>query len=486
MSFFSMPRDGSENFGIPRGRRRPIAGAGVSIGCRVSGEHASGESQAAVTDPRLPRGGQRTLAEIAEGLGREQLVEVLVAAADRHEDVERSVRLVVARASGDLREIRAQVDRGLRTRRFLGYRESMEWARAARPVVAELEAAARESPSAELVELLQRAIGHVVKTMLRADDSSGMIGDVASDLLDAHAVACDAGVADPVKLARWMVRFRFKEQDFFEPDPVRYRGALGERGVAAYRRAVAEQETGADAFAARYARERLAVLDGKVDRLVELLGGDLTAPYQFRAVAGAMVELGRDDLALVWIARGVAQTSGWQLAHLYELACEIHARRGEPLEVLRNRRAHHQRLPSASTYARVRDAAEEVDAWPVERAAARAVLGERDRRGLVEAVLGDGDDQLAWETAMTMPTDEVGRDLWLRLAEVRAGAHPAEALTVYERLVDETLHTADRRAYAAAVRMLKSARSVAEAAGTSEAFAANVARLREVHPAGRR
>ena len=223
------------------------------------------------------------------------------------------------------------------------------------------------------------------------------------------------------------------------------------------------------------------MLDGKVDRLVELLGGDLTAPYQFRAVAGAMVELGRDDLALVWIARGVAQTSGWQLAHLYELACEIHARRGEPLEVLRNRRAHHQRLPSASTYARVRDAAEEVDAWPVERAAARAVLGERDRRGLVEAVLGDGDDQLAWETAMTMPTDEVGRDLWLRLAEVRAGAHPAEALTVYERLVDETLHTADRRAYAAAVRMLKSARSVAEAAGTSEAFAANVARLREVH-----
>lgn len=72
-----------------------------------------------------------------------------------------------------------------------------------------------------------------------------------------------------MKLAAWMVRFRFEDQDFFEPDPVRYGKALGERGVAAYRNAVAEY--GSDSFAARYARERLAVLDGDVDRIVELV-----------------------------------------------------------------------------------------------------------------------------------------------------------------------------------------------------------------------
>jgi hypothetical protein len=45
-----------------------------------------------------------------------------------------------------------------------------------RSIVTELDAAVRTSPSMELVELLQRAIGHVVKVILHADDSSGLIG----------------------------------------------------------------------------------------------------------------------------------------------------------------------------------------------------------------------------------------------------------------------------------------------------------------------
>lgn len=376
--------------------------------------------------------------------------------------------------------MRAEVDRGLRTRRFLAYHESAEWARSARPLVGELEAAARESPSAELVELLQRAVAHVVKTIMRADDSSGLIGDLARDLLEAHAVACDAAVADPLKLAAWMFRFRFKDQDFFEADPVRYRAALGELGVAAYRKAIAGYG-GADSFAARHARERLAVLDRDVERIVELVGGDLTGAHQFQRVADAMVEVGRDDLALAWARRGVDETAGWQVAGLYDLACEIHARRGEPLEVLRLRRAHHERAPSSTTYGRLRQAAEAVDAWPLERDAARAVLRDRDRRGLVEVLLRDGDDQLAWVAATTFARDEVGSDLWLRLAESRQAISPAEALAVFERLVDEALVTADRRSYAAAVRILKKARSAAEAAGMADAFAANVARLRELH-----
>lgn len=135
--------------------------------------------------------------ELAGSLGRAELLEIVVAAADRNADVERAVRLVASRASGSRDVLRAEVDRGLRSRRFLGYRERLEWAHPARPVVAELEAAARESPSAELVELLQRAVGHVARTIMHADDSSGLIGDVARDLLEAHAVAADAGARIP-------------------------------------------------------------------------------------------------------------------------------------------------------------------------------------------------------------------------------------------------------------------------------------------------
>jgi hypothetical protein len=390
---------------------------------------------------------------------------------------------VAARSSGDLAELRAEVDRGLRTRRFLGYRESIEWARAAQPIVAELAAAVRTCPSAGLVELLQRAVGHVVKMMHHADDSGGLIGDLARELLDLHALACEAGVADPVELAAWMIRFRFVDQDFLEVDPVRYAAALGDQGMAAYRAEVAAASEDVDSFAVRYARERLAVLDGDGEAIVELAGGDLSNGYQFFRVAEAMAELGRHEEVLAWTARGIAETDGWQTGPLYDLACETHARRGEPLEVLRLRRAQHERTPSLSTYNALRAAAETANACENERPAARAALRSRDQRGLVEALLRDGDSQLAWDTAVAAPPAELHADLWLRLAESRETDDPADALAVYEQVVDEMLEETDRRAYTRAVRILKRARSAAQAAGQLDSFVTDhVARLREQHP----
>lgn len=60
------------------------------------------------------------LDQIVEQLAAAELREVVMWAADWHEDVEQRVRLVAARSSGDLGALRAEVDRGLRTRRFLG------------------------------------------------------------------------------------------------------------------------------------------------------------------------------------------------------------------------------------------------------------------------------------------------------------------------------------------------------------------------------
>ena len=67
--------------------------------------------------------------------------------------------------------------------------------------------------------------------ILRADDSNGEIGGLVAELLEFHGLSCDAGVADPVELARWMVRFTVDDQDFFVLDPKRYSGALGETGL---------------------------------------------------------------------------------------------------------------------------------------------------------------------------------------------------------------------------------------------------------------
>ncbi len=103
------------------------------------------------------------------------------------------MRLAAAGASERLAVLAAEVDSGLRTRRHLGYWESSEWAAEAQPVVAALAQAVSAGPSRELVELLQRAVGHVVKVILRADDSNGMIGGLAHDLLDLHAQLVSPG-----------------------------------------------------------------------------------------------------------------------------------------------------------------------------------------------------------------------------------------------------------------------------------------------------
>jgi hypothetical protein len=430
----------------------------------------------AAEEPRLR--GEEPLDRLVDSLTREQLVEVVVDAAEWHDDVARAIRLAAARNDFGLAVLRREIDGALRTRRFLDYTESMEWAQAGRPVVRELELAVRNAPSRELVELLQRAVGHVVKVIQRADDSSGLIGDLARELLDLHGRCCDAGVADPVKLAAWMIRFRFADQDFFDVDPVRYAAALGEEGMAAYRSAL-DQMDDAGAFGMHYVRERLAVLDEDIDAIVRLHGGELTNPFQFVHVAEAMAELGRDDLVLDWASRGIAETSGWQIYRLYDLSCETHARLGQSLEVLRLRRSHHERMPSSSTYAALRAAAEAVDAWQVERPAARAALQKSDIRGFVDALLVDGDRDLAWDVATAAAPDELDAKHWLRLAESREAEHPGDALAVYQAVAGEILQTADRRAYQHGVRILKKAAKAAHAADRVEDFSRQVDRLRE-------
>jgi hypothetical protein len=128
-----------------------------------------------------------------------------------------------------------------------------------------------------------------------------------------------------------------------------------------------------------------------------------------------MRELGLEDEALAWAKRGIAQTSGWQVAQLYDLACDV--RRAEPIEVLVLRRAQHERMPSSSTYRALRTAAEAVDAWPLEQDAARVTLQRADARGFVDALLGDEELELAWGAALAAPREALGSDLWLRLAE---------------------------------------------------------------------
>lgn len=420
---------------------------------------------------------------------------VLATAAEGHQDVMRAVRLAAAGETDRIAVLKAAVDDGLRTRRHLDYWGSSSWAKDAAPVVDALAEEVSVAPSAELVVLLQRAAGHLVKVILRADDSNGMIGDLCREVLDLHRQASAAGVADPAKVARWMVKFAFEDQDFFTIDPVAYADALGDEGLAVYRREVAKRSDPTDgpdhrsetlsrlygnfpSFAAKYAAERLAIIDRDVDRLIDLLGGDLSSPHQFQRVAEALVELGQADEALRWARRGIAETSGWQVEKLYDLAADLLTGLGDPVAVVELRRHHHERTPSASTYAKLRTAASTINSWVVEVDRARAVLGEYDRAGQIDALLADGDVDEAWSVAAA-GEQELHGSQWLRLAEARESTAPSDSMAVYLRLADDALLQTDKRAYRDAIRNLKAARRAATAAYRSAEFDEHLAEIRE-------
>src|SRR3954462_15963497 len=109
--------------------------------------------------------------------------------------------------------LRAAIAASPRPRRYLDYWGSSSWASDAAPVVDALAHEAAENPSRELVVLLQRAAEHLVKVLLRADDSNGEIGGLGSGVLDLHRQACAAVVAEPRVLAKWIVKFSFEDQD---------------------------------------------------------------------------------------------------------------------------------------------------------------------------------------------------------------------------------------------------------------------------------
>jgi UDP-N-acetylmuramyl pentapeptide synthase len=96
----------------PRSRRQAIARA----------LDWSGRNRVAVTVERMATLGadeEKSIEEAVDRLDEQVVRRLLVSAAEWHEDVARSVRLAGAGAEERIAVLKAMVDNGLRTRRFL-------------------------------------------------------------------------------------------------------------------------------------------------------------------------------------------------------------------------------------------------------------------------------------------------------------------------------------------------------------------------------
>src|SRR4051812_29095684 len=85
--------------------------------------------------------------------------------------------------------------------------------------VAILERAAETEDPALVFTVTQKAIAYALKAIMRADDSSGIIGDACRALLDLHPEVAARAKPSVAKLVDWMIKFQFhSECDYFTLD----------------------------------------------------------------------------------------------------------------------------------------------------------------------------------------------------------------------------------------------------------------------------
>lgn len=368
----------------------------------------------------------------------------------------------------------------IRTRTDLSrWSASNEHGRQMLEAAAILAGATETEDAAVVFAVTQQAITSALKVIMRADDSSGIIGDACQALLDLHPKVAATAAPPVTKLVDWMMRFQFdNECDYFHLDPVAYAPALGEQGMASYREKLADLEAslgprpseeerwtsqhGGDWFTLDWNAQRLAVLDRDVAAIIRTHARDQKVAAWLQDTAEALAEIGEFDLAIDWARQALDVGPDHQSLKAGEYWCLLLTEH-RPLELLAARVELFRRWPSSSTAARVhRDAGQ---AWPRYRDEVMQRLAVSPRDAVSFALLSLKDVQHAWELAHSLALDD--DRTWSDLVKAYEKVNPTAVLPVLNRLVLRELCETGARHYQIAARRLKKMRTLA--AGTDHA-----------------
>ncbi|MFI9384342.1 DUF6880 family protein [Kutzneria sp. NPDC052558] len=333
------------------------------------------------------------------------------------------------------------------------------------------------------------------------DESDGGLGSALGRAQEIHLDACSVAVTDPVALAELLVaRALASDHEVFLTALPDYESVLGPTGVARYRELVERawqalppkkpREHGGRRFVITYLMEQLAERYGGADALIEVLARDVTSGYDMLRIANRLCADGRDDEALEWLGRGMAEFP--PDSRLRTLAADCHVRAGRRAEAGELLWANFTDRPSLADYIALSDAtAEQFPAWraravtllrsrpaATERFTAMTYARPSGHSTLVEVLLWEGNDEAAWQAAV----DGGCRDeLWLRLARQRAATHPADAIPVLLAAADQSIGHKNRDSYRVAAGLLAEAGPLFARCDRQKDFRSHLAALRAAH-----
>ena len=424
------------------------------------------------------------------------LVAMIVELAERDPALFRKLEIASAADRADDKTLAARlgkaIDQATATRGFVEYGEAGGWAAGVDEALDALEALDAKRDRLVL-KLAEHAIDRIETAIESIDDSNGECGDLLERARDIHIRAARSIRPDPIALARDL--FERETGDgygTFDGAAWLYADALGEAGLAEYRRLATEAWEKLPPLSARSRKkaegdyaglsgilDRFAARDNDVEARIALRAKDLSSPWKYFELAEFCLKHKSADEALRWAEEGLwAFEDGPSDARLVLFAADllVKADRGAEAEVLLRRTF--ERAPDFNVYLRWRDAGGETALGQalavIERCAAAETglsFGHPADLG-VKILMYEKRFDMAW---MMTRNHRVSLAVKERLARESEADHPREALEVYARRVDELANAGGNRAYEEAAGLI--ARMGALRAGAEQA--AYVATLKE-------
>lgn len=442
------------------------------------------DSEHAVEVPRAP-----DLRSYLGSLGTDELVELVLAAADDDPGFRRRLELSADLAGGlsGGAGARARVERALRIDDFVEYGQAREYAGTILQVIGELEGLLERREAAAAEELARHAITALSGQAGMVDDSAGHVGGAAAELVQVHVEACAAARPDGPELAGWLLGMQVEGSGLPELllDP--YAEALGEEGLAAYGEQLFGCGFSASEWTARLLRSEYARVTGDTDLLVRVYGqGDRV---YYAGIVEALQGAGRAEEALEWAFKGLREPGRPDPRVVGHLTRALKGQ-GRTEELQAVRWEAFERSPELGTYRALREDTPE-SGWAEVREQALALLRRAAARRrtphfpctLVEVLLDEGDADLVWAAAAEHGCDE---GQWLRVAALREKTHPEDAIGVYAPMVAAKVRPASTGLYPKAAELARRVCDLYERLGRAEDARAFTAGLRSEHRRKRR
>ena len=446
-----------------------------------------------------------------EGQEKAVLIEWMLDRARNDSDWQQQLLLKVAaqRRDGlDVTTFRRALENAIEVDEFIDWRSVHDYADRINSVFRSLRDLVQNEPQA-VMELSEEAIPMLERALESIDDSSGYVGMIFEDFQALHLQACELDSPNPIALAERLFDL-YMNSGFstFDNAVTVYSEVLGTAGLAEYRRlAEAIWQTFPDRKPNEkqdfnYKRtkvqgilESIAEQTGDVEAIVAIKRRDLSSARTYLQIAQLYTQAGQANRALEWAEDGVKafEAMDWQLRDFIVEEYHRQGRGGEAMALIWPAFEQSIRLEN---YQLLKTHAVRVKQWEDWREKAlahtRSVLAAlakptgrqttivgtyglaQDRSVLVEIFLWEGEDELAWQEAIE---GGCSKKLWLKLADRRKLAHPADALSIYQREVEPLIQQTNNASYASAIEYLKTVRDLMIRLDRQSEFQAWVAQL---------